>query len=652
MKKSRANKGQFSVIAALLVSVILVTAVISTYTLVRHAPIQDSPKVLTAMGEMNADIKRILDFTVGYYGSILKVTGNSTYAKDLTTIYLSSGLVNIARSHPEWNPSFNLTSNNFSTRWFMPDSFSMGNLSVTYSLESLGINGVKYETSSALEVTMLPSDSSVARIRVTRDNAEPELGLIKDNFRFYNYTEASTWDPIPPTNVKISSNGVYNVTLPSGIDSDAYSVQVEDNRGLMVSAFYSPNSVASESKIPHYTYTFDWNATGMLDVYEDLSTDIFAIELLQNGTLKWLGHPLVLPKARPIPPVAVKAFRVNATTFSGVTQQIPFQVEDWASDYMVPLGLSNKESIFSNTNMLVFLVNNEVENITVWWDGNDTATQTPYAQENNFGGDVSDTYHISLSNGKISINVNIDSSNLAVTSTDGSTSSKAEFLRINKLIGDNGGHPVFHAGTSCVIYNGSVRAILQQEPEYNQGEATDLYSQLILTLPVNTNYYTYTSRIIFVDSTQDRTVNDLSVVQFSAFAGTPLTENGTLGGYPVTSSSTGSFYDQSPSSRDHHWSQFIYGSSGAGVMFRDIDNQLYPFDTIFGSDTGAIVVDDVGTRSIEVNPVELDSVEFNYSLDLAWYGVVVTFSGEPIYPDSGYNGLWVMVEHPPTVTVN
>jgi hypothetical protein len=646
MKKSRANRGQFSVIAALLVSVILVTAVISTYTMVRHAPIQDSPKVLTAIGEMNADIKQILDFTVGYYGSILKVTGNSTYAKGLTTTYLSSGLVNIARSHPEWNPSFNFTSEpSFSTYWFMPESYSMGNLSVTYSLESVGIKGVKYETSSALEVTMLESDSGVARIRVTRDNAEPELGLSKDNFRFYNYTDGSTWNLTNPPNIIISSDGVYNITLPSGIDPDAYSVQVEDNRGLMVSAFYSPDSVASESKIPHYTYTFDWESTGMLDVYNSLNTDTFAIELLQNGTLKWLGQALeVTTNERPIPPVCIKAFRVNAT-INGNNQEVPFQVEDWASDYMVPLGLSNKESIFNNNKMLVFQINNEVSNVTLWWDGNDTAIQTPYAQENNFNGDVSNTYHISLHNGKIDVDVDIDSSRLVVTSNAGPTS-KAEFLRIN------GERPVFHAGTSCVIYNGSVRAILQQEPEYNSGGATDLYSQLILTLPVNTNYYTYTSRIIFVDSTQDRTVNDLSVVQFSAFAGTPLTENGTLGGYPVTSSSAGSFYDQSPTSRDHHWSQFISGSSGAGVMFSDIDNQLYPFDSIFGSETGAIVVDNVGTRSIEVNPVDLDSVEFNYSLDLAWYGAVVTFSGEPVYPNAGYNGLWVMVEYPPSVTVN
>jgi len=298
MKNSRANKGQFSVIAALLVSVILVTAVISTYTLVRHAPIQDSPKILTAIGEMNADIKQILDFTVGYYGSILQVTGNSTYARNLTTSYLSSGLVNIARSHPEWNPSFMLDfdDEDISTCWFMPESYSTGSLNVVYSLAALGIDGVNFTTSSALKVEMLNSSSGVARINVTRDNTEPELGLSKENFWFYKYNyEDSTWELANPNELTISSNGVYTIPIPSGIDPDVYSVQVEDDRGIMVSAFYSNASVAEGSKIPHYTYTFDWNATGMLDIYQSLSTDTLAIEVLQNGKLRWLGQldPLV-----------------------------------------------------------------------------------------------------------------------------------------------------------------------------------------------------------------------------------------------------------------------------------------------------------------------------------------------------------------------
>jgi len=646
MKTNRANKGQFSIIAALLVSVILVTAVISTYTMVRHAPIQDSPKVLTAIGEMNADIKRILDFTVGYYGSILKVTGNSTYARGLTTRYLSSGLLNIARSHPEWNPSFELNSQNVSTRWYMPESYSMGNISVTYSLAALGIEGVKYETSSALKVTMLDSDPGVARINVTRDYTEPELGLSKENFWFYNYTEDSTWELVNPTDILISSNGVYNITIPSGIDPDAYSIQVEDNRGLMVPAFYSQDSVASGSGIPHYTYTFDWTAAGMSSIYEDLSTDTIVIELLQNGTLKWLGQNLELtPKARPIPPISIKAFRVNAT-ISGVNQEVPFQVEDWASNYRVPLGLAGNNSLFNSNNMLVFLVNNNVDEITLWWDGNDTAIQTSYAWENVYFNDNPSSG--TLENGFL----NLDVHNFYVLSRVIGESDiyRTDFLHFGN---EDDGIPDYGAEPAYVIYNGTVRDIVQQEPEYGGGGVVgspNFYSQVFLTLPANAPYYTYAIRTIFVDSLQPRTVNDLSVIQLSNLVGTPLTEDGTDGGYPVNSNSTGLFYDGSPTGWDHHWSQISSGNTGAGIMFTDADNQnLYIFD--IGDKSGAL---NVQSNSIEVNPVDpsLSSVAFMTPLDVTWYGAVVTFNGEPIYPSSGYNGLWVMVEHPPSVTVN
>jgi hypothetical protein len=648
MKNSRANKGQFSIIAALLVSVILVTAVISTYTLVRYTPLPGSPKVLTAIGEMNADIKRILDFTVGYYGSILKVTGNSTYAQSLTTSYLASGLVNIARSHPEWNPSFEFNSDHVSTRWFMPESYSMGDISVTYSLAALGIYGVTYETSSALAVTMLDSDLGVARINVIRDNAEPELGLSKENFWFYNYTADSTWELINPTDLVISSNGVYNITIPSGIDQDAYSIQVDDKRGLMVSAFYSQGSLTSG--IPQYTYTFDWGDTDIVNIYDSLSTDTMVIELLQNGTLRWLGQNLELtPKAKPIPPIPVKSLHIN-TTISGVNQEVPFQVEDWASDYMVPLGLAGNASLFKNNKMMVFLVNHNVEKATLWWDGSDTATQTSYAWKNvYFTDDVSNPDNGQLSNGILHLDVKTVGSppRFVVASTRGASTSTAEFLRFNTIA-----FPVFYADTAYVIYNGTVRDIVQQEPEYSGGVAgcPNFYTQVFLTLPANASYYTYTARTVFVNSLQSRSVSDLSVIQLSGLSGTPLTENGTSGSYPATSNSTGLFYNSSTASWDHHWSQISSGLSGAGVMFTDADNQnLYIFDTV--DKRGAL---NVQNNHIEVNPVEqsLAPFQFTDSKDLTWHGAVVTFNGEPIYPSSGYNGLWVMVEYPPSVIVS
>ena len=799
MKNSRANKGQFSIIAALLVSVILVSAVISTYTMVRYAPLQTSPKVLTAIGEMNSDIKKILDFTVGYYGSILKVTGNSKYAQNLTTNYLSSGLVNIARSHPEWNPSFTLNSEEqqVSTCWFMPHSYSMGRLNVTYSLEALGITDVFFTTSSALSVEMLEAPSNdVAKINVTRDNSDPELGLTEENFWFYNYSYAdSTWELVNPTDVIISADGVYTIPIPSGVNQAAYSVQVEDNRGLAVPAFYSQESVASESGIPHYTYQFNWGSPEIVDIYNNLNTDTFVIEVLQNGTLRWLGQSLeVTPKERPIPPVSTKAFRVNATTIAG-NIEIPFQVEDWASEYMVPLGLARNESIFSNNNMLVFLVNNSVNEITLWWDGNDTAIQTHYAWENFYFDDVlTDPDNGQLSNDLIDLAVEITGSppRFVVTSTVGESTSTAEFLRINAE------SPIFWADTSYIIYNGTVRDIIQQEPEYGGGVSgcPNFYTQIVVTLPAKATYYTYSLRTIFVDSSQSRTITDLSALQLSGEwvtgALTSLTEDGTSGAYPtVTETYTGSTdqFDNSSSSGgwEHHWSEYILGNSGGGIMFANRSNfNLYYFDDRAGDYTGALSVtneysptwttplsvydrcdqdgshpayyaiegntnsywshsatgnhwitfdmgetmpisrlqiyqqsydwgnsngieiyvsDDPenwgspvwsgridgyhwetsGTFSaegryvklvtlstsssqrlyevqvetqerrgtVEFNPIEQHDVSgFSDALDLTWYGAVVTFDTEPIYPDSGYNGLWVMVDHPPSVTVN
>ena len=104
------RKGQFSIIAALLVAVVLIAAVMTTYSAIRYSPLQDQPQVLSAIDETNLALKQLLGFTVGYYGSILQVTGNTSYAQNLAKSYLQSGLENIADIKPEWGLSFNITS--------------------------------------------------------------------------------------------------------------------------------------------------------------------------------------------------------------------------------------------------------------------------------------------------------------------------------------------------------------------------------------------------------------------------------------------------------------------------------------------------------------------------------------------------------------
>ena len=81
-------------------------------------------------------------------------------------------------------------------------------------------------------------------------------------------------------------------------------------------------------------------------------------------------------------------------------------------------------------------------------------------------------------------------------------------------------------------------------------------------------------------------------------------------------------------------------------MFTDEANKmLYTFDTSTIK-TGALKV---GTQTIELCPIT-SSVSFTYAKDVTWYGAVVTFDGTtPIYGDG--SGLWITVEHPPTITV-
>jgi len=658
MKKLLDKKGQFSIIAALLVAIVLVAAIITTYSIIRNNPLEERPQVLGSIDEMNLAINHILEFVIGYYGSILQVTGNTTYAKSLATNYLRSGLENIAYTHPHWSPSFQLNDFQVSASWFNRTSYTQGAINVTYSIVGLGISGIQYAASAGLKVTVNPSNTSSVLVNVTRDGNKPCPNLSKNNFFFYNYSYTESAWRLNNTGVKInsiSSNdtySVYNITILSGLDPKAYMVQVADYRGITVSA----------STFSRYTYTFTWNQT----LYSSLSRDTIVVEALQNGTLRWLGQNL-LTYGKPIPPIPVKALHVNQTV-DGVNREVPFQVEDWGSNYRVPLGLTSNASIFSSRNMLVSLVNHTVQKITFWWDGRDTANQTSYAWKNIYFNDdpaASSNYGV-LNNGIVRLRVYLYGSNKQIEATfvGGSTTSTAKFMRIN------GEEPVYGAKPAYVIYNGIVRDIVQQEAEWGtdggSGGATNcpnIYSQMYFTLPAKATYYTYALRLIFVNSSQSRTITDLSAIQLlisSPSSGQRRTENGTSGGYPINSTATAPFYNFTsfPNGWAHHWSEFISsGSSGAGIMFTDNANQkLYIFDKIAGQKIGALNVLS-SSRTIEFNPVNRNQASFMYPLDVTWHGAVVTFNNDPNntiypYPASGKFGLWVMVEHPPIVAVN
>jgi hypothetical protein len=635
----------------LLVAVVLIAAVVTTYSAIRYSSLQDQPQVLSAIDETNLALKQILGFTVGYYGSVLKVTGNSSYARTLATNYLRSGLDNIGDIRPEWGPSFNVTTLALSADWFTNTSYSMGQIAVKYDLTGLGVSGINYITSCRLDVQIMNSNfSSQARLGIFKDENESLINLGKQNFKFYRYIYAnSTWELVNPNgNLTSYANGTYVIDLPSEVAGDSYVLQVEDSRGIVVTA----------SSFSRYSSTLAWNGN-----YSTIPNENTVIELLQNGTMRWLGQNLNLTQAtKPIPPIPVKAIHVNQT-ISDVNQEVPFQTEDWASEYRIPLGLTSNVTVFSNRQMIVFLANSNVSKVTIWWDGRDTANQTTYSKYNPstspFKNDnVDDVKNGFLSNGLLNLTVQITGDNrFQVISKIKTMTSTSEMMRIdNERSWD-------YSSPSYVIHHGIVRDIVQEEPEWrggpgdtaSTGTCPNVFAQVVITLPANATYFTYQLRLMFLDSQQNRQISDLCPIKLTTSPAISQlqTENGTLNGLPRvvdTISSFNAFYNFSDGRWAHHWSQFISGAKGAGIMFTDTANQmLYIFDTPVGK-TGAIKAD--SANKIELLPVTNSTQLTTSALDVTWHGAVVTFDNTtPIYQNSTNSGLWITVEYPPTITV-
>ena len=301
--------------------------------------------------------------------------------------------------------------------------------------------------------------------------------------------------------------------------------------------------------------------------------------------------------------------------------------------------------------MIVFLMNSQVSKFTIWWNGSDDAVQTSLAYTNTYFSDSLSTR--TLNNGRQSLQ--FSATGFTLTSTVGSTISTAKLMRINME------NDTTAPELAYVIYNGVVRDIVQGEAEWGGGadNSPNVYSNIVITLPANVTYYTYQLRLMFINSSQQRTITDLCPIQLSTSGISSIqtmTENGTASGYPTVTNGTGTFSNYTSGSwTAHHWSQIISGARGAGIMFTDTANQrLYAFDsTPPGTATGAIKTSTTGGGLIQLLPVTLRQVQFTYAMDITWHGAVVTFDNTtPIYTTAGSpTGLWILVEYPPTITV-
>jgi hypothetical protein len=455
-----------------------------------------------------------------------------------------------------------------------------------------------------------------------------------------------------PLSVQVFHSGSWQnlTTLVPNYFNNASLIPYIDSTNLTI-RFVGSNDVAD----PNPT---SWNIDSVclkdqpdVNFLVNLQDSTFTLELLQNGTMRWIGQNMQLTTdTLPVPPIPVKAIHVNVT-IGGINQEVPFQIEDWGSGYQIPLGLTGNTTVFGNRQMIVFLLNSKVSDFTVWWDGSDQAYQTPLAFTNRYFTDnlVGNT----LNNGRQRLQ--FATSGFTLTSTVGSVISTSNLMRINTK------EDTTNPELSYVIFNGVVRDIVLGEAEYSGGLATcpNVYTNIVITLPANVTYYTYQLHLMFIDSTPARTISDLSPIRLSTNLSSPQlqTENNTLAGFPIVQNGTGTFFNSGSAGTwtPHHFSQFISDTGkGAGIIFTDKANQkLYQFDSFTGSSSKGALKTSSGL--IELLPVSSPQVQFQYAYDITWQGAVATFDNTTpvcnLYSGTTPAGLWILAEYPPTLTV-
>jgi hypothetical protein len=646
---------------------------------------------LQAVQSVEQGMNHVYAASASYYSSILNVTGNYTFARQQALSLTQEGFDRLSVLYSLYGLSFNATPTEVRASWYSPRSYTYASGVVSFNLSAQGLSGITYNASQELSVDITSTSScgiyKCSDVQVAEQGGVNDAALTSSNFYFYVFDgQTSIWVRASPSSQVVNyGNGTYAVPLPSSSSTSLYVLGVQDSRGITV--------IATNAHEITYSLT-DSNPVNQNVIFE----------FLNNGTVTELGQCVVSCSSSsvsvPIPPVPVKDILVNETLSGHKSAYVPFQVEDWASNYTVPLGLSGNLTLFSNFQMVVTMVNpSDTQSVTISWNGTDSSRQTLYAIPDHVPGENGGTYFshkLSSSsndiytNGMLSISVPQGGSTAGVVLTISEENNPLTVLGTVNIVRADGVTPDEGGGYAYTLVPGVVRDILQVEPENPSGwgKANNLYFQAVILIPADTQWIQVINRAYFVTAPYSRSVNDLMFSQlvpncqpscngFNAFVqwgNNPIDNTN----YFVGSGEYMSFDQSSINNTFHLWAAYCYGSgptsghtqatdpcTGGGtynvgvLMMNAMLQNLYAFTNSLGAACGGgFGVSNQASQYVEVDPVIPAtctagvglSVLPSYTATLTWTGIFWFWpSGDQPLMDA-YT-LASLVEYPPTLTV-
>jgi hypothetical protein len=241
MRFDRNTKGQFIIIAVMMIALMIISLGATFYTMGNYYKQEQWEDYTTVIENVKQGTIDIVDISLANYTasdppldmSIIEINLDF-WQYDLIKAYPGYGIVltyDLANGNDlAYDTSINYVQG-LAHQWNQPSSFSAVKATVTLNMTSIGLEGYRFVATSFLELTILEVDNSSKLLRATvLQDGKPVTGLNEDNFEVENFNIIHVASDFVP-----QYELVYTI-LCDNLESSSATLTVTDQRGIKVVA--------------------------------------------------------------------------------------------------------------------------------------------------------------------------------------------------------------------------------------------------------------------------------------------------------------------------------------------------------------------------------------------------------------------------------
>jgi len=240
------NRGQFVIIASLMIALMIVTIgflMHKTVTYYKHEPWEE---YLTILDNVKLSSQKVVEISLANYtqtqNETILLLNLQQWSKDIQKIFPGYG---VSLNYSVANTTYNVSgttidySSGLNTTWHQSTSYSIANATFTLNITAIGLIGYKYSITTLLNLTILDvnlGDNEITVI-VKKENEMPVDNLDASNFQVLNSNGTS----INIASVSSSYDETYALVYIIKCEqtlTTPLTVNVWDSRGIKVTATY------------------------------------------------------------------------------------------------------------------------------------------------------------------------------------------------------------------------------------------------------------------------------------------------------------------------------------------------------------------------------------------------------------------------------